>query len=145
MKNLLTYLVVIPAEASVAVIAAALLAVIITTVLLTLACWPARAAEPAQAPLRDPTRPLASTAPRIATAPSAPVARPAAPVVLPELQLVLTATDRRYAVIDGELLSVGDSLRGMALLDIRDEAVILKTPNGPRTLPLSTGSDTQGK
>ena len=149
MKNLITYLVVLPVETSAAVIAAALLLAITVTVVITLACMPARAADTpppersAEKVLRDPTRPLASTVPRTgAIPPSAP--RPAAPVTLPQLQLVLTATERRFAVIDGELLGVGDSIRGLTVLDIHDEAVIVKTPNGPRTLPLSTSTENQG-
>ncbi len=84
--------------------------------------------------LRDPTRPLAAT---VRTATPGAVAPMAPPVVLPQLQLVLVGSDRRYAVIDGELLAEGDAIRGLALLKILDEAVVLKTPNGPRTLPLS--------
>ncbi len=149
MKNLIAYFVVIPVETSAAVIAAALLLAITVTIVIALACIPARAAErppperTTEKVLRDPTRPLASTAPR--TGPVQPAAaRPVAPVVLPQLQLVLTATERRFAVIDGELLGVGDSIRGLTLLEIHDEAVIVKTPNGPRTLPLSTGTENQG-
>ena len=175
MKNLIAYFVVIPVETSAAVIAAALLLAITVTIIIALACVPARAADtppperstghPTERPterttersierstersaekvLRDPTRPLASTAPRTgAIQPPVPRA-PAAPVVLPQLQLVLTATERRFAVIDGELLSVGDSIRGMSVLEIHDEAVIVKTPNGPRTLPLSTSTENEGK
>ncbi len=149
MKNLLTYFVVLPVETSAAVIAAALLLTITVAVVIALACIPARAADTpprersTEKVLRDPTRPLASTTPR--TGPVQPTApRPAAPVTLPQLQLVLTATERRFAVIDGELLGIGDSIRGLTVLDIRDEAVIVKTTNGPRTLPLSTGSENQG-
>ena len=149
MKNLMTYFVVLPVETSAAVIAAALLLTITVAVVITLACMPARAADTpppersTEKVLRDPTRPLASTTPRTGAAqPTAP--RPAAPVTLPQLQLVLTATERRFAVIDGELLGVGDSIRGLTVLDIRDEAVIVKTANGPRTLPLSTGTENQG-
>ena len=84
--------------------------------------------------LRDPTRPLAATVRN--TAPAA-GARVAAPVVMPQLQLVLVGHDRRYAVIDDELLAEGDAIRGLSLLKILDDAVVLKTPNGPRTLSLS--------
>lgn len=150
MKNLIAYFVVIPVEASAAVIAAAFVLAVAITVFIALTCMPARAAETApperstEKVLRDPTRPLASTTPR--TGPVTPsVSRPPAPVVMPELQLVLTATDRRFAVIDGELLSVGDSIRGLSVIEIHDEAVIVKTPNGPRTLPLSTSTETEGK
>ncbi len=87
--------------------------------------------------LRDPTRPLAATV-RAMSASTAPrTAAPVAPIVPPQLQLVLVGHDRRYAVIDGELLAEGDTVRGLALLQILDDAVVLKTPNGPRTLPLS--------
>ncbi len=150
MKNLIAYFVIIPVETSAAVIAAALLLAITVTIIIALACIPARAADTPpperskEKVLRDPTRPLASTAPRTGTAPPAAAPRPAAPVTLPQLQLVLTATERRFAVIDGELLGVGDSIRGLAILEIHDEAVIVKTPNGPRTLPLSTGTENQG-
>ena len=170
MKNLIAYFVVIPVETSAAVIAAALLLAITVTIVIALACIPARAADtppperstdrsverptersggrPAERStekvLRDPTRPLASTAPRSGPVPPSAPRATAAPVVLPQLQLVLTATERRFAVIDGELLGVGDSIRGLAILEIHDEAVIVKTPNGPRTLPLSTGTENQG-
>ncbi len=149
MKNLMTYFVVLPVETSAAVIAAALLLTITVAIVIAVACIPARAAETpppersTEKVLRDPTRPLASTAPRAAAAPP-PATRSPAPVTLPQLQLVLTATERRFAVIDGELLGVGDSIRGLTVLDIRDEAVIVKTPNGPRTLPLSTVTENQG-
>ena len=149
MKNLIAYLVVIPVETSAAVIAAALLLAITVTVVIALACIPARAADTppersTEKVLRDPTRPLASTAPRTGPVPPSAPRAPAAPVVLPQLQLVLTATERRFAVIDGELLGVGDSIRGLSILEIHDEAVIVKTPNGPRTLPLSTSTENQG-
>ncbi len=149
MKNLLAYLVVLPVETSIAVVAAALLLVIAMTVVITLACVPARAAETpppgrsVEKVLRDPTRPLASTTPRSSPLPPTQPRAPAA-VVLPQLQLVLTATERRFAVIDGELLGVGDSIRGLSVLEIHDEAVIMTTPNGPRTLPLSTATEMQG-
>lgn len=81
--------------------------------------------------LRDPTRPLFVPRP-----PGAAGATPA-PVVLPVLQLVLMGADRRYAVIDGELLAEGDAIRGLTLKQILDDGVVLITPNGPRTLPLS--------
>ena len=149
MKNLIAYFVVLPVETSAAVIAAALVLAITVTIIIALACIPARAAETpppgrsTEKVLRDPTRPLASTAPRTGViTPSTP--RPAAPVTLPQLQLVLTATERRFAVIDGELLGIGDSIRGLTVTDIRDDAVIVKTPNGARTLPLSTSTENQG-
>lgn len=97
-----------------------------------LLCAPAHGAGK----LRDPTRPLAATV-RATAAPAA-SPRPAAPVVVPQLQLVLVGGERRFAVIDGELLAEGDAIRGLTLLQIANDAVVLKTPNGPRTLPLSS-------
>jgi hypothetical protein len=95
-----------------------------------LLCAPALGAEK----LRDPTRPLAT--PQRAGAAATPAAPKAAPV-LPVLQLVLMGAERRYAVIDGELLAEGDDIRGLTVQKILDDAVVLITPNGPRTLPLS--------
>lgn len=100
-----------------------------------LLCAPAHGAPK----LRDPTRPLAATVRTSATPAASP--QPAAPVAVPELQLVLVGGGRRYAVIDGELLAEGESIRGLTLLQIVNDAVVLKTPNGPRTLPLSSPSE----
>ena len=100
-----------------------------------LLCAPALAAKQG---LRDPTRPLAATVRNTTTSTAA---HPAAPIVPPQLQLVLVGPDRRYAVIDGELLAEGDEVRGLPLLKILDDAVVMKTLNGPRTLPLSVPVD----
>ncbi len=86
--------------------------------------------------LRDPTKPLVSDAPRRAGTPGA-APGPAVAPVLPQLQLVLTSQGRRYAVIDGELLAIGDQIRGLRLLQVSEGAVVLSTPNGPRSLLLN--------
>jgi hypothetical protein len=98
-----------------------------------LLCAPALGAEK----LRDPTRPLATPQRAGAAATPATPAAPKAAPVLPVLQLVLMGAERRYAVIDGELLAEGDDIRGLTVQKILDDAVVLITPNGPRTLPLS--------
>lgn len=90
-------------------------------------------------PLRDPTRPLAATTRHAMSATTS--LTPPAPPALPRLQLVLTANNRRYAVIDDELLSEGDSVKGMRVQKIQSEAVILNTLNGPRTLPLPAANE----
>lgn len=92
--------------------------------------------------LRDPTRPLAASARAAPTAPGSTPATAAnaaspAPVALPVLQLVLVGSERRYAVIDGELRTEGDAIGALQLLQIRHDSVVLKTPNGASTLPLS--------
>lgn len=86
--------------------------------------------------LRDPTKPLASDVTRRGGAPGAAAGAPVAPA-LPQLQLVLTSHGRLYAVIDGELLTVGDQIRGLRLLQVKEGAVVLSTPNGPRSLLLN--------
>ncbi len=104
---------------------------ILSLLMAMLLCAPALGAGK----LRDPTRPLAAMVRPGAVAPG--TARPHVPVALPQLQLVLVGGERRYAVIDGELLAEGESFRGLPLLQVMKDAVVLKTPNGPRTLPLS--------
>lgn len=86
--------------------------------------------------LRDPTRPLATPLRASSGTPASPQTAPAEAPVLPVLQLVLLGAERRYAVIDGELLAEGDAIRGMTLQRVLEHAVVLTTPNGPRTLPL---------
>lgn len=89
--------------------------------------------------LRDPTRPLATKGRTLVTGPAS--GQPTALVAMPELQLVLVGGTRRYAVIDGELLAEGDAIRGLTLLQIGNDAVVLKTPHGPRSLPLPSPSE----
>jgi hypothetical protein len=91
-------------------------------------------AQATSAVLHDPTRPLAVSRRMPSTNATA---RDSAALAEPQLQLVLIGADRRYVVIDGELLTIGDSVRGLPLMNISEDAAVLKTPNGPRTLPLS--------
>ena len=112
----------------------------VVPVVLLLTLLPGLAATAGPRLLRDPTRPLVTSPSRSMTTPitAAPAAlsAPAAQPVLPRLQLVLNASDRRYAVIDDELLAEGDSIKGLRVLKISDETVVLVTPHGPRTLSL---------
>lgn len=98
--------------------------------IVALLCTPALGAGK----LRDPTRPLAAKAHGTTVSSAAVSATPAA---LPALQMVLVGAGRRLAVIDGEVLSIGDEIRGLTLLQIHDESVVLNTAHGPRTLPLA--------
>ena len=109
---------------------------ILPVLIAALMCAPASAAGK----LRDPTRPLATTTRSGGAAPAG-TPRAATPAVVPELQLVLVGGTRRYAVIDGELLAEGNEIRGLKLLQILNDAVVLMTPNGPRTLPLSAPAE----
>ena len=87
--------------------------------------------------LQDPTRPLVAPARKSAAATSA-APTPAPTPRLPRLQMVLVSDQQRIALIDDELVAEGDVVKGLQVLSIRKEAVILATPRGPRTLPLSS-------
>jgi len=83
--------------------------------------------------LRDPTRPHAGVpdkVPRSATKKS----KPRSKMVL---QTILIGEDRRSAVISGRLMSVGDTISGFKLSEIRaGEVVLLKGRSKTRTLHL---------
>lgn len=82
--------------------------------------------------LRDPTRPLTGSSGKATVT----AVTPAPPPPMPQLQMVLIGAQRSKAVIDGELLEVGDLVNGMRIEAIRPDAVVLKTRRGLRTLPL---------
>ncbi|HVY07057.1 MAG TPA: MSHA biogenesis protein MshK [Burkholderiales bacterium] len=76
--------------------------------------------------LRDPTRPPASSA-------------RAAGKVEPSgwtLQSVLISPERRYAIINGEVVAIGGSVGGAVLVAVAPERVTLRTHDGLRTVPL---------
>ena len=83
--------------------------------------------------LHDPTQPLATPARK----PAAEAQAASPPPRLPQLQMVLISEQRRLAMIDDELVAEGESVKGVRVLSIRKEAVIIATPKGPRTLPLA--------
>lgn len=78
--------------------------------------------------LRDPTRPaIHRGSPGVAE----PV-RPAAWV----LQSVLISPERRYAIINGEVVSPGESIGGAQLLGVTEGRATLRTPEGVKTVEL---------
>jgi len=83
--------------------------------------------------LRDPTRPDAGVpdkAPRSATKKSKPQAKMV-------LQTILIAEDRQSAVISGRLMTVGDTISGFRLSEIRAGEVVLRNGrSNTRTLRL---------
>ena len=103
----------------------------------------AAAAEGSQhkAVLHDPTQPLAAPARK----PAAEAQAASPPPRLPQLQMVLISEQqnqqRRLALIDDELVAEGESVKGLRVLSIRKEAVIITTPHGPRTLPLAADTE----
>lgn len=85
------------------------------------------------AEVRDPTRPLRAPA-------AAASGDPAAEQSLPVLQSVLIGPERRHAVIDGQRISEGEARRGVKVLEIRPDGVVVSVDGAPRmTLKISDG------
>lgn len=79
--------------------------------------------------LIDPTRP------RIGVETS-PAERKAVARPVWTLESTLVADDRRVAVINGELVSEGESVGGARVIEIRELDVLVQTPRGRMTLRL---------
>ena len=79
--------------------------------------------------LRDPTRPPTGVSTKSAGAQSG--ARSGM-----VLQTVLISEQRRAAVISGRVLSVGDTISGFRLAEIREGEVVMRGSRGKRTLRL---------
>jgi len=82
-------------------------------------------------PLRDPTRPPGDAVVNTVAGTNASRARSGM-----VLQTVLISTDRTTAVISGRVVSVGDTISGLKLVEIREGEVVLKGSKGSRTLRL---------
>jgi len=92
-------------------------------------------ADHALAAMNDPTRPpaLALTIAAAASAPAGSAARPpaSAPAAAPVLQAVqLSAQGAASALIDGQLVRLGDSVGDRKVLSIERDTVVLRSPNG---------------
>lgn len=97
-----------------------------TSILLAVACMALASAAVAQA-LRDPTRPPAMSA------------KGAAGKIERSgwiLQSVLISPERRYAIINGEVVQLGGSIAGAELVAIAEERVTLRTQEGLRIVHL---------
>ena len=82
--------------------------------------------------LRDPTRPPAGLAQEVGGAKGdVSVKRSGL-----NLQSILIAPDRRSAIIDGQLLRVGQRVSGFKVVSIEEGAVILRGAQGTRRLQL---------
>jgi MSHA biogenesis protein MshK len=97
-----------------------------TTTLLALACIAGASLSTAQT-LRDPTRPPATGGKGGAT-------RSEPPGWV--LQSVLISPERRYAIINGEIVQIGGSIDGAELIAVAAERVTLRTRQGLRVLRL---------
>ncbi len=78
-------------------------------------------------PLRDPTQPPAEAV--------AVDVKPVAHKGL-TLQTVVISQQRRTAVISGRIMSVGDTIQGYRLVEIRESEALLRGSKGTRTLRL---------
>ncbi|UCD69108.1 MAG: hypothetical protein JSW48_03170 [Betaproteobacteria bacterium] len=83
--------------------------------------------------LRDPTRP-----PPGAFAATKATTKSVAPKTM-TLQTVLISPQRRTAVINGKVMSLGDTIDGYRLAEIRESEVVMKGSKGTRTLRLYPG------
>lgn len=81
-------------------------------------------------PLRDPTRPPPGAL-AVSKAGGKPVARKTM-----TLQTVLISPQRRTVVISGRVMSIGDTMDGYRLVEIREAEVVMKGSKGTRTLRL---------
>ena len=96
------------------------------SILLAMVCMAVASTAVAQA-LRDPTRPPAMSAKGVAGK-----AEQSGWI----LQSVLISPERRYAIINGEVVPVGGSIAGAELVAIAEERVTLRTSEGLRILHL---------
>ena len=89
-------------------------------------------------PLGDPTRPPDSVLRQAAGAagPRSAAALAAEPETGPQLQLVLVGANRRFALIDGELVGVGDKVRDAKVRAVKGDQVELRSDAGKETLKL---------
>ncbi len=97
---------------------------------LALGCFSAAWAQA----LPDPTRPPAAwlaAQPKAAGAPSG-----ADVESVPQLQSLLIGPSRRYAIIDGQLVGVGDMFNDARVVAVRSTEVVLRSERGTQTLKL---------
>lgn len=90
--------------------------------------------------LRDPTRPPAMLGKFGAGAAGVP--RSAAPEWI--LQSVLISPERRYAIINGQVVSLGESVAGAELVGIREGDVTLRAGGALRTVQLFPDIEMRG-
>ena len=83
--------------------------------------------------LSDPTRPPPAW---IAAHPKAAGAPATEQAAASQLQSLLIGPSRRYAIIDGQLLGVGDRYRDARVVAVRPDGVVLRSASGTRTLKL---------
>jgi len=83
--------------------------------------------------LSDPTRPPQAWLTAQQKAAGVPAAEQE---ILPRLQSLLIGPSRTYAIIDGQLLGVGDRFRDARVVAVRPAGVVLRSKSGTQTLKL---------
>jgi hypothetical protein len=86
--------------------------------------------------LSDPTRPPQAWLAAQPKAAGTPAAAEQEQEVVPQLQSLLIGPSRRYAIIDGQLLGVGDTFRNSRVVAVRPAGVVLRSERGTQTLRL---------
>ncbi len=100
---------------------------------LALGCFSAAWAQA----LPDPTRPPAAwLAAQAKAAPGTAMAGVAEPESVPRLQSLLIGPSRRYAIIEGQLVGVGDTFGDARVVEVRPTEVVLRSERGTQTLKL---------
>jgi hypothetical protein len=83
-------------------------------------------------PLFDPSRPP----PALLAPPPGAAGKPAAVESPPQLQSLLIGPSRKYAIIDGQLVGVGDTFRDARVVEVTRTGVVLHSERGNETLNL---------
>ncbi len=87
--------------------------------------------------LADPTRPPAAwLAAQAKAAPGTATAGGAEPESAPRLQSLLIGPSRKYAIIEGQLVGVGDTFKDARVVAVRPTEVVLRSERGTETLRL---------
>lgn len=86
--------------------------------------------------LSDPTRPPQAWLAAQAKVAGVPAAGEQEQETMPQLQSLLIGPSRRYAIIDGQLLGVGDTFRDARVVAVRPAEVVLRSERGTQTLRL---------
>jgi MSHA biogenesis protein MshK len=84
--------------------------------------------------LTDPTRPPQAwldAQPKTAGAPAAPEQEPA-----PQLQSLLISGSRKYAIIEGQVVKAGDTVKGFRVVAVGPAGVVLRSEHETQTLKL---------
>ena len=84
--------------------------------------------------MADPTQPAAEWLAAQPKAPGAPVVE--ADTAPPLLQMLLVGPSRKYAIIGGQVLKIGDTYNGSTVVAIKSDSVVLQSNDVMQTLQM---------